>query len=69
MPSGTDRIVTRKEQKLYFDDTTVAFLNTISSINMSTTGASLYLNLTTNAVVTGAIGDIGGHGYYGNWLI
>ena len=69
MPGATDRIVTSKGQKLYFDDTTVAFLNTISCINMSTTGASLYLNLTTNAVVTGAIGDIGGHGYYGNWLI
>ena len=69
MPGGTDRIVTRKGQKLYFDDTTVAFLNTISCINMSTAGASLYLNLTTNAVVTCAIGDIGGHPYYDNWLI
>lgn len=69
MPSGTDRIVTRKGQKLYFDDTTVAFLNTIAGINMAETGASIYLNLTTNAVVTCAIGDIGGHPYYDNWLI
>ena len=69
MPGETDRIKTKTGQKLYFDDTTVAFLNTISCINMSTDGASLYLNLTTNAVVTCAIGDIGGHGYYGNWLI
>ena len=69
MPGATDRIATRTGQKLYFDDTTVAFLNTIAGINMAETGASIYLNLTTNAVVTCAIGDIGGHPYYDNWLI
>ncbi|MBQ3344638.1 MAG: hypothetical protein IJG84_22300 [Kiritimatiellae bacterium] len=69
MPGSEDRIVTKKGQILYMDDTTVAFLNTIGGINMYDIGSTLYLNLTTNATVTCAIGDIGGHGYYGNWLI
>lgn len=69
MPGAQDRIVTKKGQKLYMDDTTVAFLNTVGGINMGTSGASLYLNLTTNAILTCCIGDIGAHSYYGNWLI
>ena len=69
MPGATDRIATKTGQKLYFDDTTVAFLNTIAGINMSTTGTRLYINLSTNAVVNCALGDVGAHGYYGNWLV
>ena len=69
MPGSEDRIVTKKGQILYMDDTTVAFLNTIGGINMYDIGSTLYINLTTNATVTCAIGDIGGHGYYDNLLI
>ena len=69
MPGSEDRVITKKGQILYMDDTTVAFLNTIGGINMYDIGSTLYLNLTTNATVTCAIGDIGGHGYYDNCLI
>ena len=69
MPGASDSVVARKGQKLYMDDTTIAFLNGIRGINMNSTGASLYINLTTNATITGAIGDVGGHPYYDNCLI
>ena len=69
MPGSQDSVTVRTNQKLYMDDTTVAFLNTIMGLNMNCTGASLYLNLTTNATVTCAIGDVGAHPYYNNCLI
>lgn len=69
MPGAGDLIVTRTGQKLYMDDTTVAFWNTVIGFNMGETGATLHLNLTTNATVTGCFGDIGGHNYHGNWLV
>lgn len=70
MPSGTDCIYpTSATQKLYMDDSTVAFLNTIGGVYLNVNGVEFYLNLTTNATVTGYLGDIGGHGYYKNWLI
>ena len=73
MPGAGDLIYPQSGQELFMDDSTVAFLNTVDGFyfpfDFNRSGASLYLNLTTNVTVTCCLGDVGGHHFYRNWLI